>query len=170
MNRWDKSRLKKKVPTAVEARSAIESGLLIYLILAPCQELAARRPTDGDLAEIVEQLRTAMTQSVEHSPVPTTDLAVPIGTHVAEVLRPLEANSTMLKLLAALYLARNLVLADRFSLEAGSPLDLATLRLIALLERDYGASWDAHEKAARRQARALHTSLLKRGLFGGSVK
>lgn len=160
----------KKVPTAVVARSAIESGLLIYLILAPCQELAARRPTDGDLAEIVEQLRASMTQSVHHSSVPTDELAVPIGMHVAEVLRPFETNSTILRLLAALYLTRNLVFADRFNLEPGSTLDLATSRLIARLERDYQASWDAHEKAARRQARTLHTALLKRGLFGGSVR
>jgi hypothetical protein len=157
------------VPTAVEARSAIESGLLIFLILGPCQELAARRPVDVELADIIEQLRAAMTQSVEHSLVSTTELAVLIGTHAAVVSRPLERKSTILKLLAALYLTRNLVSADRFSLEAGSTLDLATLRLIALLERDYEASWDVHEKAARRQARALHTALLRRGLYGGSI-
>jgi hypothetical protein len=69
-------------------------------------------------------------------------------------------------LLAALYLVRTLVQADRFTLVAGSTFDLATLRLIALLERDFAPCWDANEKAARRWARALRVSLIKRGLFG----
>lgn len=159
-----------ELASAAETRTAIERGILIFLVLGPCQELASRRPNDEELAGIIEQLRATMTQSVEHLSISATELALPIGTHVAEILRPIEGRTTILRLLTALYLARNLVFTDRFILEAGSILDLATLRLIALLERDYEVSWDAHEKAARRQARALQTALLKRGLFGGAVR
>ena len=152
--------------SAKEARGAIERGLLVYLILLPCQHLAAHQPTGGELDEIIEQLRAAMTEMVADSGIETAELAVEIGTHAAEIMRPVERNKPVVNLLSGLYLIRNLVFADRFVLAAGSTLDLATVRLIALLERDHSACWDANERAARRWARVLHTSLIKRGLFG----
>jgi len=149
-----------------EVRGAIERGLLAYLILLPCQQLAKRLPPGGELDEIIEQLRAAMTEMVADADIETAELAVPIGTHAAEILAPMERNTPVANLLSALYLVRTLVQSDRFTLDAGSPFDVATVRLIALLERDYAASWDANERAARRRARALHVSLIRRGLFG----
>jgi len=111
--------------------AAVERGLLVYLILEPCQQLAARRPPGDEFAGIVEHLRAAMAEMVAGTAVATIDLAVPIGAHAVDILLPLERSPPLVKLLAALYLVQSLVLADRFVLDAGSTFDNATLRLIA---------------------------------------
>ena len=67
-----------ELASAAETRTAIERGILIFLVLGPCQELASRRPNDEELAGIIEQLRATMTQSVEHLSISATELALPI--------------------------------------------------------------------------------------------